>query len=206
LTPPLIFDLDGTLVDSHVVVERQWRLVCERLGIDFGKLVTVLHGVRSIDTLRAYAPEADVEAEAEALAAAEEADTDGLRAVAGAHEVLAALPAGGWGIFTSGHRSLAESRLRGLGLPVPAIMVCAEDVTKGKPDPEGYLTAARRLGAAPGACVVVEDAPAGIQAGLAAGMRVIGITTTHPAGALTGVSAVIDDLHGLDAALATLRR
>jgi mannitol-1-/sugar-/sorbitol-6-phosphatase len=124
--------------------------------------------------------------------------------VRGAHELLAGLSSRCWGIVTSGHRTLAEGRLRTVGLPVPEVMVCGDEVSAGKPDPEGYLAAARLLDAAPDGCVVVEDAPAGVQAGLAAGMRVIGITTTHAAAELAGASAVIEDLRGLDAALATL--
>jgi sugar-phosphatase len=201
---PLLFDLDGTLVDSRAVVERQWRRLCDRLGLDFSELLPVLHGVRSSDVIRAFAPEVDVEAEAAALDAAEEADTQGLAVVPGAPSVLAALDPGSWGVVTSGHRTLAQGRLRAVGLPVPQVMVCGDDVAKGKPDPEGYLAAAGLLGVAPEACVVFEDAPAGVQAALAAGMRVIGITTTHPASALAGTSVVMDDLRGFDAALAAL--
>jgi sugar-phosphatase len=200
----LLFDLDGTLVDSRAVVERHWRRLCERLGLDFAEVLEVLHGVRSADVIRAFAPDADVEAEAASLDAAEEEDTAGLKVVRGAPELLAGLPSGSWAVVTSGHRTLAQGRLRAVGLPVPEIMVCGDEVAHGKPDPEGYLTAAKLLGAAPAACVVVEDAPAGVQAALAAGMRVIGITTTHPASALVGASLVIDDLRGFAGALAAL--
>ncbi|MDP9258258.1 MAG: HAD-IA family hydrolase [Actinomycetota bacterium] len=200
----LLFDLDGTLVDSRAVVERQWRRLCERLGLDFAEVLAVLHGVRSADVIRAFAPDADVEAEAASLDAAEQADTDGLEVVRGAPELLAGLPSGSWAVVTSGHRTLAQGRLRAVGLPVPEVMVCGDEVASGKPDPEGYLTAAKLLGAAPAGCVVVEDAPAGVQAALAAGMRVIGITTTHPASSLAGASLVIDDLREFDSALAAL--
>jgi sugar-phosphatase len=118
--------------------------------------------------------------------------------------VLAGLPPGSWAIVTSGHRALAQGRLRAVGLPVPDVMVCGDEVARGKPDPEGYLTAARLLGSAPETCVVFEDAPAGVQAALAAGMPAIGVATTHPASALAGTSAVIEDLRGFDAALAAL--
>jgi mannitol-1-/sugar-/sorbitol-6-phosphatase len=200
----LLFDLDGTLVDSRAVVERQWRRLCERLGLDFAEVLAVLHGVRSADVIRAFAPDADVEAEAAALDAAEQEDSDGLEVVPGAPELLAGLAPGSWGVVTSGHRTLAEGRLRAVGLPVPEVMVCGDEVANGKPDPEGYLAAAKLLGAAPASCVVVEDAPAGVQAARAAGMRVIGITTTHPASALAGASLVIDDLRGFEGVLAAL--
>lgn len=204
MTRALLFDLDGTLVDSRAVVERQWGALCARLGLDFPSVLAILHGVRSVDVIRAVAPDVDAEAEAAALDAAEEADTRGLEIVRGSRELLARLPADSWGIVTSGHRTLAEGRLRAVGLPVPAVMVCGDEVSRGKPDPEGYLTGARLLAAAPAACVVFEDAPAGIAAARAAGMPAVGITTTHAAPALTGAAVVIDDLTEFESALAAL--
>jgi sugar-phosphatase len=201
MTPPLLFDLDGTLVDSRVVVERHWSAFCERNGLDFPSVLAVLHGVRSVDTIRAVAPLLDAPVEAARLDEGEEADTDGLVLVAGADVALASLPEGGWGIVTSGHRTLAERRLRAVGLPIPAVMVCGDEIVSGKPDPEGFLTAARLLGAEPATCVAFEDAPAGILAARAAGMPVVGITTTHGAAALTGATVVIADLTELDGAL-----
>jgi sugar-phosphatase len=196
--------MDGTLVDSGAVVERHWRLFAERHGLDAAEFLPGVHGVRSADVIAEIAPWLDAEAEAAALDAAEEQDRDGLRPVRGASEVVAALPPRRWAVVTSAHRVLAAGRLQHVGLPLPEVMVCGDEIRRGKPDPEGYLAAAGLLGAAPAGCVVVEDAPAGVQAGLAAGMRVIGITTTHVAAALVGASAVIDDLRGLEAALATL--
>jgi sugar-phosphatase len=203
---PLLFDLDGTLVDSRAVVERQWRAVCERLGLDFPSVLAVLHGVRSVDVIRKMAPGVDATAEAARLDAAEEVDTDGLKLVRGASELLARLPPGSWGIVTSGHRSLAERRLAALGLPIPAAMVCGDEVTRGKPDPEPFLAGARLLGVAPETCIAFEDAPAGIQAARAAGMPVVGITTTHEGSALADATVVIDDLSEFESALATLAR
>ncbi len=200
----MLFDLDGTLVDSRVVVERHWGRFAERHGLDFAAVLAVMHGVRSSDVIRIVAPDLDATAEAALLDAGEEVDTDGLVAVRGAYEALAELPPGSWGIVTSGHRSLAERRLGAVGLPVPAAMVCGDEVTRGKPDPEGFLTGARLLGVAPSACVAVEDAPAGTQAARAAGMRVIGITTTHAAAELPDVDGVVGDLSEFAAALAAL--
>jgi len=204
MTPPLLFDLDGTLVDSRAVVERHWRALCARLGLDFPSVLAVLHGVRSADVIRAVAPELDAEAEAAVLDAAEEKDTEGLVAVAGAPQVLARLPPGAWGVVTSGHRTLAQGRLRAVGLPVPAVMVCGDEVANGKPDPEGFLRGAQLLGVAPAACVALEDAPAGIRAARAAGMRVIAVATTHAPADLSEAGTVIGDLGELDAALMQL--
>ena len=203
---PLLFDLDGTLVDSRAVVERQWGALCARLGLDFPSVLAVLHGVRSVDVIRKVAPGVDAAAEAARLDAAEEFDTDGLKLVRGASELLARLPAGSWGIVTSGHRSLAERRLASVGLPIPAAMVCGDEVTRGKPDPESFLAGARLLGVAPETCTAFEDAPAGIEAARAAGMPVVGITTTHEAPALADATVVIGDLTEFDGALAALGR
>jgi sugar-phosphatase len=169
-------------------------------------VLAVLHGVRSVDVIRAVAPQLDAPREAALLDEAEEVDTDGLVRVAGAGEVLARLPAAAWGIVTSGHRTLAERRLRAVGLPVPDAMVCGDEIAHGKPDPEGYLAGARLLGMPPGACVAFEDAPAGILSARTAGMPVVGITTTHSAAALTGATVVIHDLTEFDAALAAIAR
>jgi sugar-phosphatase len=202
--PPLLFDLDGTLVDSRAVVERHWGRFAARHGLDIAAVLAVVHGVRSSDAIPALAPDVDAEAEAALLDAGEEVDTDGLVAVRGAHEVLAGLPRGGWGIVTSGHRALARRRLEAVGLPIPDAMVCGDEIARGKPDPEGFLKGAKLLGVAPEACVAVEDAPAGVLAARAAGMRVIAITTTHEAADLHGAVAVIGDLRELSAALAAL--
>lgn len=205
MTPPLLFDLDGTLVDSRAVVERQWRALCARLGLDFPSVLAVLHGVRSADVIRAVAPELDAEAEAAVLDAAEETDTEGLVAVAGARDVLARLPPGAWGVVTSGHRTLAEGRLLAVGLPVPAVMVCGDEVANGKPDPEGFLRGAQLLRAVPGDCVALEDAPAGIRAARAAGMPVIAVATTHAPEDLAEANTVIADLRELDDAVAVMQ-
>ena len=206
MTPPLLFDLDGTLVDSRAVVERQWGVLCARLGLDFPSVLAILHGVRSVDTIRAVAPHVDAEAEAEALDALEEDDTDGLEIVRGADELLARLPAGSWGIVTSGHRSAgaeAPARRRPAGSSRDGVRRRGGE---RQAPPRGLPARARGCsGAEPGACVVCEDAPAGIEAARAAGMAVIGITTTHERAALTAADAVIDDLRAIDDALAALR-
>jgi len=121
----------------------------------------------------------DLVAGVELLEGYEIADAPSVHAFPEAAALLAELPPGSWAVVTSGTRALATSRLAAAGLPLPSVLVTADDVRAGKPDPEGYLEAARRLGCSPADCVVVEDAPAGVQAALAAGMRVVGLTTTH---------------------------
>jgi mannitol-1-/sugar-/sorbitol-6-phosphatase len=195
----LLFDLDGVLIDSSACIARNWQAWAEPHGIDVIQIMKVAHGVRSVETIRQVAPHLDAEQEAAKLTALEVADTDGVIAMPGAHVLLRALPANAWTIVTSGNAALAEARLRAVGLPIPAAIVTADDVTEGKPAPEPYLLGAKRLGLAPERCLVVEDAPAGIQAGRGAGIRVLGISSTHARDKLleNGATAVVDRLADL---------
>ena len=192
----ILFDLDGVLIDSSACITRNWAAWAAPHGIDVAAIMAVAHGVRSIETIREVAPHLDAEAEAARLLALEVADTDGVIAMPGAHSLLASLPDGAWTIVTSGNRELAAARLAAVGLPVPAQMVTADDVTQGKPAPEPYLLGARRLGVATDRCLVIEDAPAGIQAGRSAGIRVLGVASTHAPEDLlaNGVTAVANRL------------
>lgn len=168
-----LFDMDGTLLDSSQAVERVWRRWCDRHGIDAEALIAVCHGVRGEDTVRRFAtPDMDIEAEAAWLNAAELADVDGIVAIDGIHALIEGLAPYEWAIVTSAPRNLAEVRLRAIGLPVPDVFVTAEDVTQGKPDPQGFRLAAERLGVAAEDCLVFEDSPAGVAAGKAAGAAV----------------------------------
>jgi mannitol-1-/sugar-/sorbitol-6-phosphatase len=176
----LLFDMDGTLVDSRSCVEGIWRAWAARHGLDADALMDVAHGRQNHETIRMVAPHLDPAAEIAFLEPAEEACRDGIVAVPGARGVVDLLPPERWAVVTSAWRRLAEIRLEAAGLPIPAVMVTADDVSRSKPHPEGYLAAAARLGVAPADCVVLEDSPAGVEAGRAAGMRVIGITTTFP--------------------------
>jgi sugar-phosphatase len=173
----IIFDLDGVLVDSTAVVEKQWRRWATARGLRAEPFLRVCHGRRALETIRLAAP--DLDAEAEIRAFVPQDDDESAAPCRGADRLLRMLPAGSWGVATSGPRVLATSRLRKAGLPVPEVLVCAEDVPLGKPSPDPYLAAAAALGVAPGACLVIEDAPPGIEGARAAGMAVIGITTTH---------------------------
>lgn len=184
----VLFDLDGVLVESAAVVEAAWGRWAGERGIDYAAMVPVLHGRPGRDLVREFAPGLDVEAEVATITAYEMAEEGALRAVRGAREAIAAAPR--WAIATSGGRELALGRLRAVGHPVPDVLVSADDVTQGKPHPEPYLKAAAALGVAPGRCLVIEDAPAGIAAGKAAGLRVVAVTTSHGADALAAADAV----------------
>lgn len=176
----ILFDLDGVLVDSTGYVEQQWRRWAIAKGLEPGPFLKVCHGRRALETIRLAAPHLDAEAE---VAAFRPDDTGwaglSLGPVEGAGALLGRLPVGSWAVATSGTRLVAKERLERAGLPLPAVLVCAEDVLHGKPSPDVYLMAALSLGVAPADCVVVEDAPAGIEAARSAGMRVIALTTTH---------------------------
>lgn len=193
----LLFDLDGVLADSTASVEHHWRAWAERHGLDPDALLHVVHGRRAIDTIREVAPTLDAEAELAALVAAEAGDTAGVTASPGAAALLPRLPAGAWAVVTSGVRAVALARLHAGGLPLPPLLVPADEIARGKPDPEGYLTAAARLGVAPADCVVFEDAPAGVAAARAAGMRCVALTTTHAASALTNADRIAPSLAGV---------
>jgi sugar-phosphatase len=175
----VLFDLDGVLVDSATYVEGQWRRWALTKGLSPEPFLRVCHGRRALETIQLAAPHLDAAAEVAAFVPDEDSGDTSLQPVKGAVELLQILPAGSWAVATSGPRSVALDRLHRARLRVPAVLVCAEDVRHGKPSPDVYLLAAGRLGVAPADCVVVEDAPAGIQAARAAGMRVVALTTTH---------------------------
>jgi sugar-phosphatase len=192
----IIFDLDGVLVDSAAFVEQQWRRWASARGLRAEPFLRVCHGRRALETIRLAAPHLNAEAEVAAFGGSDEAVAEPIGPLAGAVRLLGALPADAWGVATSGTRAAASARLRRAGLPVPAVLVCAEDVARGKPSPDVYLLAATRLGQPPAECLVLEDAPAGTQAARAAGMSVVGLTTTHPADRLAA-DAVADSLAGV---------
>jgi sugar-phosphatase len=180
----ILFDLDGVLVDSTRSVSRQYRLWAQKANLDPRIVENIPHGVRAIDVVRQLAPHLDAEAEVERLEKMEAEDQEGVVVMPGATELLASIPGNRWCVVTSGTRYLATCRLRHANLPIPRVMVSADDVSKGKPDPEPYLTGARLLGMNSTDCLVIEDAPAGIQAAHAGKMKVIAISSTYPASAL----------------------
>jgi mannitol-1-/sugar-/sorbitol-6-phosphatase len=198
----VLFDLDGVLVESRDATERVWLEWASRNGIGAEELRAAMHGVRSVEVVRALRPELDAEAEAAGIEEAQTLDVRGLRAIRGAPEALAGLRPDRVAVVTSATPALAAARLAAVGIEPPAVMVTAEDVSRGKPDPEGYLAAARRLGVEPAEALVVEDAPPGIEAGRAAGAATVGVTSTHAASDLRGADVVIPTLESFPSVLA----
>lgn len=192
----LLFDLDGVLIDSTSCVIRHWEEWARQHGLDVTAVMQIAYGLRTVETIHLIAPHLDAEKEAERFTAVELVDTDGVVAIEGALPLLVGLPGDVWAIVTSGSRELATARLRRAGLPIPQTLVSGDEVRQGKPAPEPYLLGAKRLCKAVENCLVIEDAPAGIEAARAAGMRVIGITTTHSQEDLRG-SVVVDRLSAL---------
>jgi len=191
----VLFDLDGVLVDSRLCIERHWVEWATRHHLNTDKVLHYAHGRRTLETIRLVAPHLDAEHEASELEASEAFDTNGLVKIPGALELLQSIPPDAWGIATSGSRDTASTRLAFGGLPLPAVLISSEDVMAGKPDPEPYLFAAVMLGVKPTRCVVIEDAPAGIQAGRAAEMHVVGvISSSHPAEELSNAHVIIRKL------------
>jgi len=190
----ILFDLDGVLVDSTRAVDREWREWAAKKGVDGDAIMAIAHGVRTVEVIRRVAPHLDAAAEAAMIENHEAGDQSGVTVMPGSIDLVRSIPEGRWGVVTSGSRLLATNRLRFCGLPVPEVLVTSDDVTHGKPHPEPYLKGAGRLGFSPADCLVIEDAPAGIESARAAGTTVIGITSTYGFAALEQAHAVIRKL------------
>ncbi|RPF33135.1 HAD family hydrolase [Streptomyces sp. TLI_185] len=174
----LLLDMDGTLVNSDAVVERIWRRWSERHGLDADEVMKVVHGRQGHASMALLLPDRPMEqnlADNARMLAEETADVDGVVAIPGAPEFLASLRGLPHALVTSADLALATARMGAAGLPLPEVRVTAESVGASKPDPEGFLKGAAELGVEPGECVVFEDSAAGIEAGRAAGMRVVGV-------------------------------
>lgn len=197
-----LFDLDGTLVDSLAVVERAWCQWADRFGLSHQEVLSFIHGKQAITSLRHFMPgasEEEIQQEFRVLEKHEAEDTDGIVALPGALALLNHLNENNvpWAIVTSGSMPVADARRRVAGLPQPKVMVTAEQVARGKPQPDAYLLGAELLGIAPEQCVVVEDAPAGIASGLAAGCQVIAVNAPLQTPGLDKVDRVITQLTSL---------
>jgi mannitol-1-/sugar-/sorbitol-6-phosphatase len=178
----VIFDMDGVVIDSGDIYAKHWRSWGQQHGIDFEAQIAHVHpGRPPLETIRVVAPHLDAKAESLAFNDALDADDggDAITAMPGAATLLAGLPPDRWTIATSAFRNVAIVWLEHCGLPVPPALVTVDDIEHGKPAPDPYLRAAELLGMDPARCLVVEDAPAGVQAAKAAGATVLALRTTH---------------------------
>ncbi|MBK4783857.1 MAG: sugar phosphatase [Pantoea sp. Pent] len=197
-----LFDLDGTLVDSLPAVNRAWSRWGARHGLAAQQVLHYIHGKPAINSLRHFMAgqsEAAIQAEFRWLEQLEAEDTAGVQAIAGAHALLATLNALDipWAIVTSGSIPVAHARHKAAGLPLPEVFITAENIKFGKPNPEPYLLGAERLGLSATECVVVEDAPAGIIAGLEAGSAVVAVNLPADAPRLSEVALQVENLQPL---------
>ncbi len=195
----ILFDCDGVLVNSIASVERQWRKFAERHGLDPEYVIHTAHGHRTVESVHILMPDVDAVAEAAIIERNEIEDIEGLVAIDGAKELLTSLPRDRWAVVTSGTRALATRRLAVAGLPRPPQMVPADEVMRGKPDPEPYLKGARLIGFDPKTCLVFEDAPSGIKSAKAAGATVIGVPGTYAAEELKGADGLVRSLRDVRA-------
>jgi sugar-phosphatase len=196
-TNGLLFDMDGVLISSIGSVERCWKRWCKLYDVPDADNFDVPHGVRALDIMRMLKPEWTKAQYADGLRVIEDMeieDTGDLTVLPGAKALLERLPSERWAIVTSATRRLALGRLAAAGLPVPERLIAGDMVERGKPDPEPYRRGAEMLGFTSADCVVVEDAPSGVSAGLAAGCRVLGVLGTHEASELGGASWVTKSL------------
>jgi sugar-phosphatase len=188
-----LFDMDGTILTSIKAAERVWGQWAAGHGLDVDAFLPTIHGKRTEETIRALElPGVDPVLEAACITRAEIEDVAGVEAIIGVAAFLASLPRGRWAIVTSAPRLLAEARIAAAGLPIPEVLVAAEDVERGKPAPDPFLLGARKLGVAPADCLVFEDTLAGLRSAAAAGMASIVVTTTHSHPLDTDVTAVLD--------------
>lgn len=194
----VLFDLDGVLVDSTPCVTRVWSAWATGHGLETDHVVRVAHGKKAIETVRAVAPHLDAGREFRIVEQMELEDTDGLRVLPGAAALLAALPPSRFTIVTSGTRRLALKRLHVTGLAAPAGIITADEVDRGKPDPEPYLKGAAAVNKLATECLVFEDAPSGIRSARAAGACVIGIPTTYNADELSAADLIIPSLASVE--------
>lgn len=194
----ILFDMDGILISSLGSVERSWTKWALLRGIDPVQSLRIAHGRRAIDTLAELRPDLDAEAELKVIEDLEIADNEGLTVLPGVLGLLRALPRDRWTVVTSATERLARARLAAAGVPVPELLVTANQVTRGKPHPEPFQAGAALLRLAPEECVVFEDSTAGAKAGRAAGCTVVATTFSHPVETLDAAHYLVNDITGLE--------
>jgi sugar-phosphatase len=190
----IIFDLDGVLVDSASVIERHWRNWAQKHGIDPEKSLHATLGLTTAEGIRLVAPHLKAEVEADEIDRAEALDTDGVVAYEGANSLLLSIPEGWWGVATSGTNDTARARLQAAGLVIPDVLTSADDVVRGKPDPEPFLRTAQLMQVQPERCIVIEDSAGGLQGALGAGMTVIAVISTHTPAELEKAHVIVEEL------------
>lgn len=189
----VLFDLDGTLIDSTAAVDRAWTKWSLSHGLDPAQVLPMIHGRRAHDSVRLVAPHLDADMETALLEHMEATDTEGVVAVAGAIDLIRQIPAGRWGIVTSGTPPVACARLEAAGIPKPEAFVTADMIRNGKPAPDSYVKGAELLGVASQECLAFEDAAAGIRAAKSAGMTVLGIASPYAGADLSEAEAILPD-------------
>jgi mannitol-1-/sugar-/sorbitol-6-phosphatase len=193
----ILFDMDGVLISSIDAAVRNWRIWAKRYGVPNADEFVIPHGVRSIDLVKMLRPDIDPQVGQRAIEDMEVEDVADLQVLPGVKALLESLPPERWAIVTSATRRLLLARLKAAGLPVPERIITGEMVERGKPDPEPYRRGAELLGFRPEKCVVVEDAPSGVEAGKAAGCRVLAVLGTHSAAELVKADWVVGSLEEL---------
>jgi mannitol-1-/sugar-/sorbitol-6-phosphatase len=196
----LLLDLDGTLVDSADAVLRGWQAWTRSVGLPAEGLAELVHGRSAASTITTLLPDvtdARLRRHIQYVLTFQERDPDPARPMPGAAELVSGLGPEQWAVVTGCSAGMATARLAAGGLPRPRVLVTDEDVSRGKPDPDGYLLALQRLGITAGEALAVEDAPAGVAAARAAGITTVAVTSTHPAAQLTGADVVVDDLSAI---------
>lgn len=197
----ILFDLDGTLVDSWACIEYAWKSWCFEHSLEYNDLVHRFNGSRAVDIIKALKPELNPEDEKAKINAFELAHPEKLFPIPGALPLLSLLPENKWGIVTSGSQIVVSHKLKHTKIPIPQVLITSEKISTGKPHPEGYLKAASLLNIEPADCLVFEDSPQGIRAALEAGMKVIALSTTFPVEALSEASACINNYESLSITL-----
>jgi sugar-phosphatase len=190
----ILFDMDGVLVSSLGSVERSWKTWAEARGVDPALAIRTAHGRRAIETVRLLRPDLNDEQELQWLEDMEVEDNEGLEILHGVKPILESLPEQYWTVVTSATDRLARARMAYGGIPVPARMITADMVTKGKPDPEPYGRGAELLGLAPRECLVIEDSASGAKAGHAAGCKVLATLFSHSLESLSAADWIVRSL------------
>jgi sugar-phosphatase len=196
-TKGILFDMDGVLISSIGSVVRCWRRWAEHYDVPNAEIYEVPHGMRAIEIVKELRPDIDPQEGLRVIEDMEMEDVSGLTVLPGVRTLLASLPLDRWAIVTSATHRLLIRRLEVAGLPIPQRIISADMVERGKPDPEPYRRGAELLGLPPAECLVVEDAPSGVGAGIAAGCRVLGVLGTHSAEDLKATTWIVPSLEAV---------